>query len=123
MESLIKRMGITYHWRGDFLIPDLVLSDTIDYHIGKYGRMRHRYLKEHCRTLFTIMLTNETLAKHIADVDAACRDRLDTLIPAMAEQEGVTEELKATDQMEWVRRMNSIKNRAEEIVLQELVYT
>ena len=123
MESLIERMGITYHWEGDFLIPDLVLSDTTDYHIGKYGRMRHRYLKEHRRTLFTIMLTDETLAKHIADIDAACRDRLDTLIPAMAKQEGVTEELKAANQMEWVRRMNNIKDRAEEIILQELVYT
>ena len=123
MESLIERMGITYHWEGDFLIPDLVLSDTTDYHVGKYGRMRHRYLKEHRRVLFAIMLTNETLAKHIADIDAACRVRLDTLIPAMAEQEGVTEELKATDQMEWVRRMNNIKNRAEEIILQEIIYT
>lgn len=123
MESLIERMGITYHWEGDFLIPDLVLSDTTDYHVGKYGRMRHRYLKEHRRVLFAIMLTNETLAKHIADIDAACRERLDTLILAMAEQEGVTEELKATDQMEWVRRMNNIKNRAEEIVLQEIIYT
>lgn len=123
MESLIERMGITYHWEGDFLIPDLVLSDTTDYHVGKYGRMRHRYLKEHRRGLFAIMLTNETLAKHIADIDAVCRERLDTLIPAMAEQEGITEELKATDQMEWVRRMNNIKNRAEEIVLQEIIYT
>ena len=122
MESLLERMGVTYHWEGDFLIPDLVLSDTTDYHVGKYGRLRHRYLKEHRRVLFNIMLTNETLAKHVADIDAACRERLDVLIPAMAKQEGVTEQLKATDQMEWVRRMNSIKNRAEEIVLQELVY-
>ena len=72
--------------------------------------------------LFNIMLTNETLAKHIADIDAACRERLDILIPAMAKQEGVTEQLKAVDQMEWVRRMNNIKDRAEEIVLQKLVY-
>ena len=123
MESLFEQMGGTYHQEGDFLIPDLVLSDTTDYHVGKYGRMRHRYLKEHRRVLFAIMLTNETLAKHIVDIDAACRERLDTLIPAMAEQECVTEELKATDQMEWVRRMNNIKNRAEEIVLQEIIYT
>ena len=123
MESLFEQMGGTYHWEGDVRIPDLVLSDTTDYHVGKYGRMRHRYLKEHHRVLFNIMLTNETLAKHVADIDAACRERLEVLIPAMAKQEGVTEELKATDQMEWVRRMNNIKNRAEEIVLQELVYS
>ena len=122
MESLFEQMGGTYHQEGDFLIPNLILSDTTDYHVGKYGRMRHRYLKEHSRVLFNIMLTNETLAKHVADIDAACRERLEVLIPAMAKQEGVTEQLKATDQMEWVRRMNSIKNRAEEIVLQELVY-
>ena len=122
MESLFEQMGGTYHWEGDVRIPDLVLSDTTDYHVGKYGRMRHRYLKEHRRVLFNIMLTNETLAKHVADIDAACRERLAVLIPAMAKQEGVTEQLKAADQMEWVRRMNSIKDRAEEIVLQELVY-
>ena len=122
MESLLERMGVTYHWEGDVRIPDLVLSDTTDYHVGKYGRLRHRYLKEHRRVLFTIMLTNETLAKHVADIDAACRERLDVLIPAMAKQEGVTEQLKAEDQMEWVRRMNNIKSRTEEIVLQELVY-
>ena len=122
MESLFERMGVTYHWEGDVRIPDLVLSDTTDYHVGKYGRLRHRYLKEHRRVLFNIMLTNETLAKHVADIDAACRERLDVLIPAMAKQEGVTEQLKATDQMEWVRRMNNIKSRAEEIILQELVY-
>ena len=122
MESLFEQMGGTYHQEGDFLVPDLVLSDTTDYHVGKYGRMRHRYLKEHRKVLFAIMLTNETLAKHVADIDTACRERLAVLIPAMAKQEGVTEQLKATDQMEWVRRMNSIKDRAEEIVLQELVY-
>ena len=122
MESLFEQMGGTYHQEGDFLIPDLILSDTTDYHVGKYGRLRHRYLKEHRRVLFNIMLTNETLAKHVADIDAACRERLDILISAMAKQEGVTEQLKAADQMEWVRRMNSIKDRAEEIVLQELVY-
>ncbi len=122
MESLLERMGVTYHWEGDVRIPNLVLSDTTDYHVGKYGRMRHRYLKEHRRVLFNIMLTNETLAKHVADIDAACREQLDILTPAMAKQEGVTEQLKAADQMEWVRRMNSIKDRAEEIVLQELVY-
>ena len=122
MESLLERMGVTYHWEGDVRIPDLVLSDTTDYHVGKYGRMRHRYLKEHRRVLFNIMLTNETLAKHVADIDATCRERLEVLISAMAKQEGVTEQLKAADQMEWVRRMNNINNRAEGIVLQELVY-
>ena len=122
MESLFEQMGGTYHQEGDLLVPNLVLSDTTDYHVGKYGRMRHRYLKEHRRVLFNIMLTNETLAKHVADIDAACRERLEVLISAMAKQEGVTEQLKAADQMEWVCRMNNIKNRAEEIVLQELVY-
>lgn len=122
MESLLEQMGVTYRWEGDVRIPDWILSDTTDYHIGKYGRMRHRYLKEHRKVQFSIMLTSETLFKHLADIDAACRERLGIMIPVMAEQEVVTEELKATDQMEWVRRMNSIKNRAEEIIPQELVY-
>ena len=122
MNPLFEQMAGTYRREGDFLIPNLVLPDTGDYQIGKYGRMRRRYLKEHRRVLYTNLLTSGNLRCHLAEIDQACNERIESIVSAIAEQEGVTEALKAADQMEWVRRMNSIRNRAEEIVLTELVY-
>ena len=122
MKSLFEQMGGTYRREGDFLIPNLVLPDTGDYQIGKYGRMRRRYLKEHRRVLYTNLLTSGNLRCHLAEIDQACNKRMENIVSAMAKQEGVTEALKVDDQMEWVRRMNSIRNRAEEIVLTEFVY-
>ena len=115
-------MELTYTQCGDYLIPNLVLSDTKEYHIGKYGRMRRAYLKEYRPALYSILLLTEKLFPRLAEIDAACKNRLDIIETAMMRQEGVTEALKTTDQMEWVRRMNSIHSRAEEIVLHELVY-
>ena len=115
-------MGGTYRREGDYLIPNLTLPDTGDNQIGKYGRMRRRYLKEHRRILYTNLLTSGNLHRHLAEIDQTCNERMESIVSAMAKQEGVTEALKAADQMEWVRRMNSIRNRAEEIVLTELVY-
>ena len=116
-------MEPTYTQCGDYLIPDLVLSDTSEYHIGKYGRMRRAYLRDHRIALYSILLLTEKLFSHLSEIDAACKTRLDIIEAEMMRQEGVTEALKATDQMEWVRRRNSIHSRAEEIVLHELVYT
>ncbi len=115
-------MEPTYTQRGDYLIPNLVLSDTKEYHIGKYGRMRRIYLKEYRPVLYSTLLLTEKLFPHLAEIDAACKNRLEIIETAMMRQEGVTEALKADDQMEWVRRRNSIHSRAEEIVLHELVY-
>ena len=84
--------------------------------------MRRSYLKEHRPALYSTLLLDGTLFKHLAEIDQACNERMEIIVPAMAKQEGVTETLKAADQMEWVCRMNSIRNRAEEIVLHELVY-
>ena len=122
MNPLFEQMGGTYRREGDFLIPNLVLPDTGDYQIGKYGRMRRRYLKEHRRVLYTNLLTSGNLRCHLAEIDQACNKRMENIVSAMAKQEGVTEALKVDDQMEWVRRLNSIRNRAEEIVLTEFVY-
>ena len=122
MKSLFEEMGGTYRQEGDYLIPNLVLPDEPEYQIGKYGRMRRSYLKEHRPVLYASLLTSGTLHRHLAEIDQACNERMEIIVPAMAKQEGVTETLKAADQMEWVRRMNSIRNRAEEIVLTELVY-
>ena len=115
-------MEITYSKCGDYLIPNLVLEDTEVQPIGQYGRMRKRYLKEHRPVLYSNLLLSGKLFQHLAEIDEACEERMELLTSQMARQEGVTEALKAADQMEWVRRMNNIQNRAEEIVLHDLVY-
>ena len=108
--------------KGAKFVSNLALPDIGDNQIGKYGRMRRRYLKEHRRILYTDLLTSGNLRRHLTEIDQACNERMESIVSAMAKQEGVAEALKAADQMEWVRRMNSIRNRAEEIVLTELVY-
>ena len=122
MKSLFEQLGGTYRQEGDYLISNLSLPDEPEYQIGKYGRMRRSYLKAHRPVLYANFLTSGTLHRHLAEIDQACNERMEIVVSAMAKQEGVTESLKAADQMEWVHRMNSIRSRAEEIVLTELVY-
>ena len=123
MKSIFEEMGGTYRREGDYLLPNLSLPPHAEaYQIGKYGRLRKQYLKEHRRSLYTCMMANGTLWKHLAEIDCSCNARLGIIETAMMKQEGVTETLKASDQMEWVRRRNSIRNRAEEVILTELVY-
>ena len=122
MKSIFEEMGGTYRQEGDYLIPNLALPEEPEYQIGKYGRMRRRYLKEHRPVLYANLLTSGTLHRHLAEIDQACNERMAIIVSDMARQEDVTEALKAADQMEWVRRMNNIRSRAEEIVLTELVY-
>ena len=108
MKSLFEEMGGTYRQEGDYLIPNLALPDEPEYQIGKYGRMRRSYLKEHRPILYANLLTSGTLHRHLAEIDQACNERMAIIVSDMARQEDVTEALKAADQMEWVRRMNSI---------------
>ena len=122
MKSLFEKMGGSYRPEGDYLIPNLALPDDNDYEIGKYGRMHLNYLKEHRKILYTNYVTEGTLSKHLSEIDQACNVRVENLVFAIAKQEGVTEALKAANQMEWVRRMNGIRNRAEEIILREVVF-
>ena len=122
MKSLFEEMGVTYRQEGDYLIPNLSLPEEPEYQIGKYGCMRRSYLKEHRPVLYANLLTSGTLHRHLAEIDQACNERMEIIVSAMAKREGVTEALKAADQMEWVCRMNNIRSRAEEIVLTELVY-
>ena len=121
-QSFFEQMGGTYTQVGDYLFPDLVIEESDLRPVGKYGRMRKRYLKEHRPILYSNLLTAGKLYQHLSEIDEACDNSMDLLTRQMAEQEGVTEALKAEDQMEWVRHMNSIRNRAEEIVLRELVF-
>lgn len=114
-------MEISYSQCGDYFIPNLILPVEEQQPIGKYGRMRKRYLKENRPVLYSSLILSCKLYQHLAEIDRACRNRLDLIIRQICKQEGVTETLKAADQMEWVRRMNSIQSRAEEIMLHELV--
>ena len=122
MKSLFEEMGGTYRQEGDYLIPNLALPDDSNYRVGKYGHMRLAYLKEHRKILYTNYLMEGTLPKHLSEIEEACNERMEIIVPAMAKQEGAIEELKVSDQMEWVRRMNNIRNRVEEIVLREVVF-
>ena len=115
-------MKITYSQCGDYLIPDFILPEEEQQPIGKYGRMRKRYLKEHQPVLYSNLLLSGKLFQHLSEIDQTCLDRIELITQQMKVQEGVTEKLKADNQMEWVRRMNNIQNRAEEIVLSELVF-
>lgn len=112
---------LTYHWEGDYLIPDLEPPEAP--RIGKYGTMRHKYLRDHHRGIFDGMLLEGSLNAHLEGIDRQANEMMAHLTAQMAENEGVTENLKAHDQMAWVAAMNSIKSRAEEIVLSDLIYT
>ena len=114
-------MDLTYTRNGDYLFPDLRLEDA-DLPIGKYGLLRKRYLKEHKRGWYSSLLLTGKLNLYLAEIDRTCTERVELIMNQLARREGVTEALKASDQLGWVRGMNSIRARAEEIVLSELVY-
>ena len=122
MKSAFEAMGGTYRQCGDYLIPEIALPDTPENPIGKYGRMRHRYLKEHRGVLYNAMILDGTLWSHLAEVDKTCMDRLDVIVLGMKETQGITEELKAHDPMAWVGAMNNIRRAAEEILFAEVIY-
>lgn len=122
MKSTFEEMGGTYIRLGDYFIPNLVLDDEPEYQIGRYGRMRERYLKEHRRAVYAELKLSGKLDEHLAEIDQTCNERTERIVKQMAEREGITEALKATDQMAWVGAMSNIRSRAEEIVLSEVVY-
>lgn len=117
------KTGIEYIKQGDYYLPNIVLgSENTNYKIGKYGKMKLNYLKNNNKSEYTILLMDGKLNKYLHEIDIACEERIKTIISQLVKQENVTEELKANNQMEWVRCMNSIKNRAEESILNELIY-
>lgn len=113
-------MEFSFTQHGDVYLPDLCLEEEA-FPIGKYGLLRKRYLKEHKRGLYTSLLLTGKLVAHLAEIDRICNERVELITNQLAKSEGVTEALKAADQMEWVRRMNSIRARAEEVILTELI--
>ena len=116
-------MKLTYRRCGDYYLPNIGIPEENKRPLGKYGIMRLRYLQEHCPLLYNQYLLSGKLMAHIYCIDKTCEKRFDLLIPQMKVAEGVTEKLKMTDQLEWVRRMNSIHHRIEEMLLDELVYS
>lgn len=115
--------GISYTLGEDGLYyPDLKLPEGTHYEIGKYGRMRWEYLKNHRRGEYIKLLMDGKLNEYLHEVDKECHGRVEFLMEGMKAGAGITEELKETDQMKWVRLMNNVKNAAEEIVLKELIF-
>ncbi len=117
-----EKNGLWYELRGDYYLPCLRLPETTEVHIGIWGQRHRRYLKEHRKTAYTRLLTSGRLNKYLADIDHQAEELFSQLVSQMAAAEGTTEALKAADQMEWVRRTNSIRNRAREIVNSELIH-
>ena len=118
-----ERTGIEYNLVNGYYIPNIVLpKPRRTGNVGKYGRMRARYLRENKKAEYSIMLINNELISHLLDIDDICRERIDMLVKQMSEKENVNEELKANNQIKWVQMMNNIKNRVEEIVINEIIY-
>ena len=118
-----EQTGISYTLHGDYYLPDLILPEEEDKRpIGKWGNLRKSYLQQHKRVFYNMLVSNLTLHSHLADVDEQARDMFDTLTEQMMKREGVTEELKEQNQIEWICRMGNIQERATEIVCKELIY-
>ena len=113
-------MEITYTLVGDYYLPNLAAPEPPK--VGRWGMLRFSYLRKHREALYTIMLMENTLNSHLEEIDRQAQEMEQQLISQLAQQEGVTEQLKAENQMEWVARMSNIRNRADEIVLKELIY-
>ena len=116
-----KNNGLDYVLVGDYYFPALILAED-SRPVGRWGRIHKRYLKEHCPARYQILLLSGRLTSYLADIDVQAEEQLELIIQQMAEREKITEELKATDQMEWVRRMNNIRNCAEELVQNNLIF-
>ena len=121
MKSLFEKSGGTYTLQGDYRLPNLTLPAEDERPIGVWGQRRLRYLKQHHKVLYYNLLTSGKLHSHLADTEEQAQALFSRLVIEYAEKEGVTEQLKASDQMAWVRRMNNIKNVAEEVVLKNLL--
>lgn len=119
-----EKTGIEYIIKGDYYYPNLYIPKACkNGNIGKYGLMRLNYIKNHKRAFYIDLLLNNELKSHLLDIEDECKERLNVLINQMKKEERVTEKLKEINQMEWVGRMNNIKNRAEEIILNEIIYS
>lgn len=122
-KSIFEQCSGTYSQIDDVLLPDLTIGETENKPLGKYGRMRKRYLKEQRPVLYTNLLVTGELFGHLAEIDKAAQEQLNRIVSRLAARRGITEQLKTADQMRWVQEVNNIHAAAEEIILQELIYT
>ena len=113
--------SLTYTMNGDYQIPDLKLTEQPEKPLGKYGRMRKAYLKEHRPLIYNQLLLTEKLYPHLIEIDETAQSRLEQMMPQLAKDAGATEQLKASDPMRWVGLMNTCKAQAEEILMAELI--
>ena len=122
MQSLFKKNSGTYRRDGDYLIPNISVPDTRDYNIGKYGNLHRQFLEKNYPVYYSIMLSSGKLFARLERVERKAQKELDRLIPILAKQQGVTEKLKAENQLKWVGLMNNIKAQVEEIIYAKIVY-
>ena len=122
MKNLYETLGGTYHEENEHLIPNVALPEQTDYQIRKYGRMHLDYIKQHRRGRYTTLLTEGKLNARLHEIDLEANEMLETIIPRLAIERRIDEDLKARDMLRWVAEMNNIKTSAEEIVLREVVY-
>ena len=124
MEKYIynEQSGLWYELQGDYYIPCLVLDEEDAQPIGMWGRKHQRYIKQHHRALYTTLLISGKLHSHLAEIDNRATEMFERVVKQLAEKEGITEQLKAQDQMAWVGAMNGIRNAAEEIVNAEVIF-
>ncbi len=122
MKSIFEQSGGTYTMQGDYRLPNITLPAEEERPIGVWGQRRLRYLKQHHRVLYYNLLTSGKLHSHLADVEEQAQNLFSRLVKEYAEKEGVTEQLKAADQMKWVQRMNSIRERVMETVYSDVVF-
>ena len=115
--------SLTYTMNGDYQIPDLKLTEQPEKPLGKYGRMRKAYLKEHRPLIYNQLLLTEKLYPHLIEIDETAQSRLEQMMPQLAKAAGATEQLKASDPMRWVGLMNTCKAQAEEILMAELIHS
>ena len=119
-KSTFEQIGGTYHQEGDYFLPDLSVPELST--IGVWGQRRRRYLKEHHQALYTALLLSGKLDGHLVEIDTQAENMFSQLVKQIAEQEGITEKLKAENQMEWVGRMNSIRHQVGKSIQNELIY-
>ena len=115
-------MNISYTKKGDYLLPDLILEDKERFSIGKYGLLRLNYIKKYKLGLYFDLLINDKLNKYLNNIDTTIMEKVQKLIKELSEKENITEELKSSNQMLWIGKMNNIKNIAEEAILKEYIY-
>ena len=121
-ESLYENLGGTYREENGHLMPDIALPEQTDYQIGKYGRIHLDYIKSHRRGRYTTLLTEGKLNSRLHEIDLEANEMLDSIIPRLAAERGIDENLKARDMLRWVAEMNNVKASAEEIVFKEVIY-